>query len=377
MSSQESTSSFRTLLHKFIPSNFEDVFGLVGRLLQAKHSAGRRAMLYSGIGLGLTPFDILFQGKEKKLYEQAPAPQYPILFVVGAPRSGTTITEQLLINHLPLNFFNNLTSLFPRSPLTAHMSFGQKLAADAKPVDQTSLYGRTVKLSEPNDALYFWDRWTGHDRKEIPLAISPENQEAIRQFYGAWQAHWQSPIIHKVNRLNTFSHLVADVLPTAKFICLDRNPIFHAQSLLVARRYIHGNDRISYGIQGDQPADLLPAEDPIEAVCQQVLFHKRVARTQRELIGEDRFMVLGLESFLANPAPIIAQISQEYLNYSIDEASLAETLAPFAEAAKRKPSRIQIDPKELMQIVDTFRRLTNDTPVSEGLIAQTELEFAV
>ena len=51
------------------------------------------------------------------LYAKARAPRHPIIIVVGPPRSGTTLVAQTLTHYLNLTYFNNVTSLFPRSPI--------------------------------------------------------------------------------------------------------------------------------------------------------------------------------------------------------------------------------------------------------------------
>lgn len=346
-----SSSMLRRLLHRFVPANFNNIIGLTRRLLFEGKTAGRMAMLYSLGGLLLTPLDLLLQIFEKRLYRNAPQSRLPQLFVCGAPRSGTTVVAQTLIRHLPVYYFNNLTSLFPRSPIMANRLFGRFLQLDQSKIPLDSFYGRTTRLSFPNDALYLWDRWTGTDRKKIPESLSLETQQDIIRFFNAVEAHAGRPLLNKNNSLNTYAALIAAILPDACFICLDRDPLYLAQSHYVARKFIHGDEHISYGIRGNIPA----AEDPIEDICRQVLFHKDRIRQQEELIGADRFVILSYEDFCARPAYWVSELSQRLLGHTLDSHRLEQELPPLRAANKRK-----IEADTFQKIEDTLAGLTVD-----------------
>jgi hypothetical protein len=327
---EKSPSMIRRILHRFIPSNFQNIFGLTWRLIRRGKPAGRRAMIYSIGGLMLTPLDVLLQFFERRRYRAAGQPRLPLIFVCGAPRSGTTLTAQVLIKYLPVFFFNNLTSLFPRAPITASKIFGRWIRTEKQALNFSSFYGRTLRLSDPNDALYFWDRWTGQDRKTIPTELSTADQEAMVRFFGAVENYSGQPLLNKNNSLNTYAHLIAEALPTAYFICLDRDPLFLAQSHYVARQFIHGNENTPYGIRGSQAV----AEDPI---------------------GADRFLIIQYEDFCARPAHWIKMISEKILGQSTDLSPLEEQLPALRAANTRK-----IDRETFEKIKMTLEKLTSN-----------------
>ena len=270
------------------------------------------AMVYSLLGILLTPIDLILQIGEKRLYQKAGQPQLPQIFVCGAPRSGTTVTAQVLIKSLPVHYFNNLTSIFPRSPIMATKLFGWLARKSNKDLTLESFYGRTTKLYYPNDALYFWDRWTGHDRSKIPVALSEPAQDSMVKFFGAVENYSGLPLVGKNNSLNTYAHLVAQAIPNAYFVCMDRDPLYLAQSHYSARQFIHGDPTVSYGIRGE----IAESEDPIEDICRQVVFHRNRIREEEKKIGKDRFIIVPYEDFCSRP-PIGLMKSQ---NESLDKA---------------------------------------------------------
>lgn len=347
-------SVIRNFLHKFVPSNFHNFWGLAWRLITEGKPAGRMAMVYAFLGLLCAPLDLILQINERWIYKRAERPKLPQVFVCGPPRSGTTVVSQVLTKFLDVHYFNNLTSLFPRAPITATKLFGWLAPDRRKDMDFRSFYGRTARLAFPNDALYFWDRWTGVDREIVPKKISKDNQEKMQRFFGAMEQHFGKPSINKNNSLNTYADLIAKVLDKSYFICLDRDPVYLAQSLLIASRFIHGDENIPYGIIGSSGAtqNAVGEPDPVKQVCEQVLWHKKVMMQQEELIGKERFIIVNYEDFCADPSKWVSKISWMALGEKLEVEDIRKSLKPFKISNKRK-----LDEETFSKIEDTFTKM--------------------
>ena len=283
---------------RYVPSYSRNPLRLVWHLLTTDKPAARSALWMAGAGIALAPVDLLLARGERKLYDASRGPELPVVLVCGPPRSGTTLVAQFLINHLDVSYLNNLTSLFPRSPLRANKRFGRW--AKPSPGDYEAFYGKSRGLSGANDALYIWDRWLGSDRERVPEKLQAGSATRLPEFFGALEQMTGKPVVNKVNRLNTCAHLVADLLPTARFLCVQRHPLYLAQSLYVARERIVGNSAVAYGVQHEPVSD-----DPVKDVCLQVRFHEQHARRQREMIGEERFEIVSYERFCEDPAAFL------------------------------------------------------------------------
>lgn len=331
--------------HAYIPANFTNIRKLTINLVGSGNKAAIMAMVYAFLGLILTPLDLILQVFEKKLYKNAPNSSLPQIFVCGAPRSGTTLMAQVLIKYLPVYYFNNLTSLFPRSPIISQKLFGFLAKNDNKSITFSSFYGRTSKLWYPNDALYLWDRWTGKDRKTIPTSLHYQAKKRMVQFFNAVEHHSKQPLLNKNNSLNSFAHLVAETLPNSYFICLDRDPIFLAQSHLVARRFINADEQKSYGIEFETLTS--QTEDAISNICKQVFNHKQMIKHQQDVVGSDRFHIVDYEEFCKNPAKIVVKIAKECLGLDLEV-----TIEPFKVANK-----INISEDEFSKIKSTTKQL--------------------
>ncbi|MCB2134352.1 MAG: sulfotransferase, partial [Rhodobacteraceae bacterium] len=228
--------------------------------------------------------------------------------------------HQLLIQNLPVAYVTNLASLMPHSaaagaaPLTASI-------ANAS-VRLQSYYGRTRALSGPSDGLEFWDRWFGPDRRAVPTQIPPEAAAAMRFFFGRLEQKTGRPVVAKNNNLMASAHLVAEVLPTARFVCLRRDPVYLGQSLLKARKDIHGTSDISYGIDDLASAPNMPV-DAVEDVCRQVRFYDELQQRQAARLGRDRFIVIGYEDLCRDPAAVVKRLGHDILGLTSDVRPIA------------------------------------------------------
>ena len=154
----------------------------------------------------------------------------------------------------------------------------------------------------------------------------------MQRFFSAVETFSGKPLVNKNNKLNTYAHLVAESLDTSYFICLDRNPVFLAQSLLEASRYINGDEHIPYGVNFSKDKHAGPEIriDPVAQVCNQVRRYREISFKQEQLIGKGRFYIVPYEDFCADPAKWVCRISEEILGKALDIKDLRKELQPFS-----------------------------------------------
>ena len=302
----------RLLLHRAVPNHFQDPIGLTLRILRSGNPDALSAMVHAGAKLGFFPIDAVLSRAARPRAPEAVEPSRPILFITGPPRSGTTLVHQALIRALPVAYLTNLASLLPRSAEAGGFPLTAAIANER--VRLESYYGRTRALSGPSDGLEFWDRWLGPDRRAIPSDIAPAAAQEMRRFFGRLELLSGRPVVAKNNSLLGSAHLVTEVLPTARFVCLRRDPLFLAQSLLKARRDIQGSSTVSYGIDESGP-DSTRHADPVEDVWRQVRFYTKLEARQMQRLGKGRFFVVSYEEFCADPSTVARRIGQSVFGF--------------------------------------------------------------
>src|SRR6056297_1827548 len=95
--------------------------------------------------------------KEINEYVDYPV-KHPFLFVIGAPRSGTTLLTQLIANSFDISYINNLIARFYLAPLHG-IRFSNTVLGDVRGSNFISDYARTNRLNEIHEFGYFWRYW--------------------------------------------------------------------------------------------------------------------------------------------------------------------------------------------------------------------------
>ena len=104
-----------------------------------------------------------------------PATSPPTVFVVGLPRSGTTLCQQLLAYCLDVGYINNLIARFWLAP-TQGVAISRAVLGDARGTLYTSDYATTSEPAGVHEFSYFWHDLLGIRAEEDVLQFGRPNQ---------------------------------------------------------------------------------------------------------------------------------------------------------------------------------------------------------
>jgi hypothetical protein len=329
-------------------ANFSDPFGLIVRMLRSGDPAARAALLREASAAILSPLDRCLQIAEHRRLRSAQPSMLPLLLIVGAPRSGTTLVYQVLARHLPFTYFTNLSALFPRAPLTASRLLlrGPRTAPDSL----HNYYGNTAGLTGPNDGFHIWNRWLGADRYQAPQSLPAEAVTAMRRFFAAWTAAFGRPLVNKNNRNTDCVGLLGQALPEAVFVVIHRDPVYVAQSLLLARQHVQGDKRRRWGLRSlDQEVPTDPLGH-VDSVCRQVTAIADKLQADCRSLPAARFIDVHYEEFCADPDPTLETISSRVWGAS-GAVLTGRKIGPVGATTNRQ----RISPAEFERIQSCLR----------------------
>ena len=165
----------------------------------------------------------------------------PLVYIVGAPRSGTTLLCQLLCRNLSVGFINNLVARFWLRPSVGIFLSKALLRAGARQgITYRSRFGTTEEIHEPHEFGYFWRHWLMLDRApthKLPTAIlNSLDKDGLRgalenEILGAFQlpvvfkniiCGLQAAFLTEIHPLSLFIHIKRDVARTATSILQSR-----------------------------------------------------------------------------------------------------------------------------------------------------------
>lgn len=331
MSNSPTTPSNQDHAGKY--SNFRDPVGLVLRMLGSKNRAAYHALGRAAISIGVTPLDWWLERKEQqKLAAADPAKaKQPLVLIVGPPRSGSTLLYQTLAHYADATYFSNLTSMFPRSPIScASLLHSYRQSARQSPRQFQNFYGQTPGFSSPNDGFEVWNRWLGEDRYRTPDVFDEQSIQEMQHFFAAWTAEFDKPFVNKNNRNAMCLGMLADILPQATFVVIRREPLLVVQSLIEARLCVQGAKDRPWGLASvhEHSAETTPLQY-VDDVCDQVLEIEQRLQLQLRKVAPARCIELTYKGFCQQPLATLQQIAAQIEGLNLCEQLLGAGLAPF------------------------------------------------
>lgn len=184
------------------------------------------------------------------------------IFVVGLPRSGTTLLYQLLVNSYNFSYFSVFNTFFPSSPLTAY-KFQRKMFKGANNFGYSNYYGKIesrsliTNLLAPAEGHQIFANWFPEcDHHEYTKKFNTSRKQSIHRTVAGYEEISGLPFLNKNPRNSLRVLPLADAFPKALFIVVDREPVFIAQSLYIARlKSMEESNKIHINWWGTRPSD--------------------------------------------------------------------------------------------------------------------------
>lgn len=162
----------------------------------------------------------------------------PFIFVVGPPRSGTTLAMQLLAHCLDVGYINNLIARFWDAPvhgarLSRIVLSGQRTASFH------SEFGVTPLPTDPHEFGYFWSSLFG-SRDHLKTSDQVD-WDGLRKTLFLLAGEFDRPLAFKNLLLNHHVEQLAAHLPRVVLIRIWRDPLDNAISIMRAREAYYGD----------------------------------------------------------------------------------------------------------------------------------------
>jgi hypothetical protein len=267
----------------------------------------------------LEPLDSLFRHR----YARA---DVPIVFIVGAPRSGTTVLYQLMADHLDVGFVNNRMARYFAAPvvgamLHAHTRSGHELALSSE-------YGRTGGDHSPHEFSWFW-HYYGDFQLDDDLTddeLASINWQPVKHALEGLAGYFRRPLV--IKNINFVVYQIAwlkSLLPAAKFVWIRRDARYTAQSILRVREDEYGDRSVWWSVR---PRDARQWRDrsPVEQVAHQVTDVVRaITKGFESILPEDR-LELDYEELMRGPSETLRRVAQ-FIGAGVRDESKLDALA--------------------------------------------------
>ena len=243
----------------------------------------------------LAPFE---RRLERRALARNPA-RHPPIFIIGAPRSGSTLLYKALTDACGFAFFNEFSARFYRTPCLGN-ALSRRLGI-AAPRGFDIRYGSMAGWGSPHECGPYWYRWfpRGLDVYAGPGALSPAARARLRDEILAVSAQDDASMAFK----NLFNSLrigaLAEAFPEACFIVCRRDPLQNALSLLRGR-IEQNRDKHAWWTLPPREVRELMALPYADQVAGQVHCIERQVERDARAAGGDRFLTIQYEAFCAD-----------------------------------------------------------------------------
>jgi len=241
---------------------------------------------------------------------------WPLVYIVGAPRSGTTLLSQLTSRYLPVGYIDNLVARFWLRPSVgirlSRIVLGDR-ARDT--IELESRHGVTRGASGPHEFGYFWRHWLhlddapNHHLGEDALARldSAGLKGALEQEIIATFA---APVVFKNVICGFHAAFLTRIHPRSLFVNIERDEYATCASILRSRLERYGSYDHWWSLQPSSYPFDPPATDPCAEVALQVDACRREIRAELARPGVHA-ITLRYEELCANPSASMRRICDE------------------------------------------------------------------
>lgn len=231
---------------------------------------------------------------------------HPPVFIVGTPRSGTTIVYLHLVNRFHFSYFSNLSKKFSMFAIPSAL-VGRTFFRYAP--TQENRFGVTGGAMGPSDGWRIFHRW--FPRNGTQEEGKSRGLHELKNIVRMHEVIFDAPFINKNNANSVRIHALAELFPDALFVHVHRRPLDTVLSLLDARR------KQNIGVNewwGPAPSELLDCRFDTEEsqVVQQVIGLERIIADSFSDLSDSRRISISYEDFCRDPGSLCKRVSDYY-----------------------------------------------------------------
>jgi hypothetical protein len=276
---------------------------------------------------------------------RAASSNYPApIFIVGPPRSGTTLLYRLLTEAFSTAHFVRLSAALPKAPVTA-TKLARRLRLENSAGEVRNHYGQSIGWGSPHEAGVVWRRWfPTEDPDAVGLRGRKEDVSSLRATIAAMSAAaGGAPLVSKNLSNSYFLPDLTDALGPSLILQCRRDPVETALSILQGRFDNSSNADHWWSIRppGWRKAAEGSVEDQIAYQIAATYDAIDNARLRLESRGS-RIFDADYVGFASEPERFVETIAAEYESLSIHHLVRSGRKVP-----ETKPrTRVAISPQE-------------------------------
>lgn len=262
-------------------------------------------------------------------------PDYPLLLIMGCPRSGSTLFLQWLAALDQFGYPSNLIARFFGNPRIGVLA--EKALIDYDTKNQIGLHGdlgehrsdlgRTIGAKVPSEFWYFWRRF--FDFGEIQTLSDAEldavDWSGFLSELASMEVAFGKPVAMKGMIMNWHVPTLSSQFDKFVFVNLKRDLFFVAQSMYLARKDFFGDCQRWWSYKPPEYNSLTQLS-PIEQVAAQAVYTQKAVDEGMSQVPPSRRLDVDYESFCQCPGDVYRRIRECFsgLGYDLGDEYFGE-----------------------------------------------------
>ena len=228
--------------------------------------------------------------------------KYDPVFIIGAPRTGSTLLFQFLLQQFHFGYISNIMALFPMFMSgIGRLTIGNLARYNTI---KKSNYGVINGLHAPNEAGKINELW-------FEQATTSAQQDAIRNTINKISNSRKAPMLIKSLGNSLRVENILKVFPNAKFVVIKRDVLYTAQSILLARESLLNSRDKWVSIKPKGYERIISREDPYAQVVWQI--NEIEDQMRRDLIScNAEHVEVNYRQVCEQPAEIIQTLKNKF-----------------------------------------------------------------
>jgi LPS sulfotransferase NodH len=229
------------------------------------------------------------------------------LFILGAPRTGSTLLYQMIVSCFDLPFLSNMTNDMLADVPIVGVALQKSMQT---PISFHSKYGKTNHPQEPSEASAVMMQWfeSGHPSQSVATDFKSETEQHMQRTFAASLRLFKAPLVIK-NAWNCYRiQAITKVLPKAKFIWICRDIRASALSDLNARQTTK-HDLNSWNSATPSNYKYLLKRPVHEQVVENQFEMNTAIKTGLKSHAQNGWVKLFYEDVISDPDAALAQIA--------------------------------------------------------------------
>jgi len=264
----------------------------------------------------------------------------PPIFIIGPPRSGSTLLLQWMIAQFEISYISNLLALFP-SQMVKLCRIIPKAANGCQKEISRSEFGYISGLFSPNEAGVIMQKWFEDSTLDI-------EKKYVRRTIAEISSITDRPVLIK-NLNNTIRlNKIISIFPESRFLYLHREIPYTAQSILSVRKKMYGSYEKWWSIQPPGYEKALEFH-PFKQVIWQITTIEDICNKFMERYSQ-RVYKLAYWDFCKSPRKYLHEIRTFFHLNAKSNVSLMKESIIYSK-------KVQLPDKDWKKLVETYKLL--------------------